>query len=88
MTDLIKPAGFEAIETVKRRIRAETRAFLADAPMRYFAGTAERADAPLPDWLEHLIQTMKRKEQFAAGIVRIHELSPKSPEHLSRTFKK
>ncbi|TLS52606.1 helix-turn-helix domain-containing protein [Paenibacillus antri] len=78
---LLPPSG-------KRRIRAEARAFLADALMRYFAGSAEPADDPMPDWLERLVQSMKRKEQFVGGIVRMHELSPKSPEHLSRTFKK
>lgn len=72
----------------KRRIRAEARAFLADTFMRYFAGASEAADDPTPAWLDRLIQTMKRKEEFVAGISRMQELSPKSPEHLSRMFKK
>jgi AraC family cel operon transcriptional repressor len=78
---LLPPSG-------KMRIRAEARAILADAFMRYFAGASEATRDPMPPWLDGLLRTMKRKDHFTAGIARLHELSPKSPEHLSRMFKK
>ncbi|HZG88145.1 helix-turn-helix transcriptional regulator [Paenibacillus sp.] len=85
-------ARFQALTLLpaanKARIKAEARAMIADAFMRHFAAEPHRGGEPMPVWLEQLVRAMKTKECFVSGIARLHELSPKSPEHLSRSFKK
>jgi len=41
-----------------------------------------------PQWLIFLCDEMKRKENFSKGVSALSELTDKSPEHVSRVFKK
>ena len=72
----------------KKQIRTEFRILLAEIFSKYFTliKAVETKDAPL--WLETIKQEMEKKENFVIGITRMHELSGKSAEHLSRVFKK
>jgi AraC family cel operon transcriptional repressor len=73
----------------KKKIKTEVRALLVDIIVRYILETPHRLTAsPIPEWLEDLSKTMQNKEHFIMGLTRLYELSPKSPEHLSRTLKK
>jgi AraC family cel operon transcriptional repressor len=65
------------------------RALLADLFIRYFSKDMPvLAPDEMPEWLNDLLRTMNKKDHFTAGLMKLHELSPKSPEHLSRMFKR
>lgn len=68
--------------------RAHTRALLAELFVRYFQGAPSAQPAALPAWLESLLEAMRRPEHFVAGLPQLYALSPCTPEHLSRSFRK
>ena len=53
----------------------------------YFYETPEKIHN-VPLWLEFTCERMKQPENFIAGLGRIYELSGRTREHLSRSFKK
>ena len=57
--------------------------------VRNFLRTGQRKEEDnLPAWLKSLCQKMTEKDNFLGGIARLKDLANKSPEHLSRTFRK
>jgi AraC family transcriptional regulator, dual regulator of chb operon len=71
----------------RRALRTAVRALLADLLVQYFA---DQPTAPpvMPAWLAGLVATMQQQENFVAGLDRLHALSPASPEHLCRSFRR
>jgi len=41
-----------------------------------------------PDWLEELIAAMNTRESIAEGLKRLYHLSPRTPEHTTRSFRR
>lgn len=83
---------FEKLNTLKRsnkkKIKTELRILLADIFSRYFIYEEESNNEIIPGWLMKLKSEMEKKENFSGGIHKMYELCERSPEHLSRTFKK
>lgn len=83
---------FEKLNTLKRtnkkKIKTELRILLADIFSRYFIYEEESKNKIIPGWLMKLKSEMEKKENFSAGINKMHELCKRTPEHLSRSFKK
>jgi AraC family cel operon transcriptional repressor len=83
---------FESLNTIPRekksRIKSEFRILIAEIFSRYFREVEQERNEDIPSWLLKLKDEMRKKENFTAGINRMYELSDRSPEHLSRTFKK
>jgi AraC family cel operon transcriptional repressor len=71
----------------KRAMRTAVRALLADLLVRYFADPPAAAPA-MPEWLCTLTAAMEQRENFVAGLERMHELSPATPEHLCRSMRR
>lgn len=69
-------------------MRAEARAVLADLFVRHFLSPAPALPAPVPVWLSLLQAEMLKHENFVAGLSRLYELCPTSPEHLCRTMQR
>ena len=71
----------------KTRIRSYLRLLLADFIFNYF--TEDPAvNQDMPAWLARIGNEMKKKENFSAGLPVLLKLSGKSPEYVSRVFKK
>lgn len=85
-------ARFQALTLLpsndKKKIKTEIRALLVDIFVRYISTNPREVVSSIPMWLESLQRTMRNKEHFTVGLSRLYELSSKSPEHLSRMFKK
>ncbi len=83
---------FEKLNTLKRtnkkKIKTELRILLADIFSRYFIYEEESHNEIIPSWLVKLKSEMERKENFTAGINKMYELCKRTPEHISRSFKK
>lgn len=83
---------FERLNTLRRtnkeKIKTELRILLADIFSRYFSTEDDSVNEIIPTWLIKLKTEMGRKENFVLGISKMYELNEKTPEHLSRTFKK
>lgn len=83
---------FEKLNTLKRtnkkKIKTELRILLADIFSRYFIYEEESNNELIPGWLVKLKSEMEIKENFTAGINKMYELCNRTPEHLSRSFKK
>lgn len=83
---------FERLNTLRRtnkkKIKTELRILLADIFSRYFSTEDDSINEIIPTWLIKLKTEMGRKENFVLGISKMYELNEKTPEHLSRTFKK
>ncbi len=41
-----------------------------------------------PDWLEALLAAMNTRENIAEGLKRLYHLSPRTPEHTTRSFRR
>lgn len=74
--------------TSKKKIKTELRILLADIFSRYFSYEEESVNKVIPNWLFKLKSEMEQKENFTAGISKMYELCERTPEHLSRSFKK
>ncbi|HWI64664.1 MAG TPA: AraC family transcriptional regulator [Symbiobacteriaceae bacterium] len=72
----------------RQAFRGAVRALLADLLVRFFSGRQTEATPPAPDWFRQLTEAMVRTENFTAGLPRLYELSPASPEHLCRMIRK
>jgi AraC family transcriptional regulator, dual regulator of chb operon len=83
---------FEKLNTLKRtnkkKIKTELRILLADIFSRYFTYGEDSLNEIVPRWLVKLKYEMEKKENFIPGINKMHELCERTPEHLSRSFKK
>ncbi len=83
---------FEKLNTLRRtnkkKIKSELRILLADIFSRYFTYEDNLVNEIIPSWLTRLKEQMEKKENFVAGINKMHELCERTPEHLSRSFKK
>jgi AraC family cel operon transcriptional repressor len=83
---------FERLNTVSRKskakIKTELRLLLAEIFSKYFKGDGGEERKGIPSWLVKIRNEMEKKENFTAGINMMYELSERSPEHLSRSFKK
>lgn len=72
----------------KSKIRTEFRILISEIFSKYFRRQNYHGNEIVPGWLLHLNEEMSKKENFTGGINRMYQLSERSPEHLSRTFKK
>lgn len=83
---------FEKLNTLRRtnkkKIKTELRILLADIFSRYFTTGEESSNEIIPSWLVKLKSEMERKENFVLGINKMYDLCERTPEHLSRSFKK
>lgn len=70
----------------KTHIRSFLRLLLADFIFNYFAEET-KIKKGMPQWLVHLMNEIKKKENFAIGLPAILRLSNKSQEYISRVFK-
>lgn len=76
------------LRTNKKKIKTELRILLSDIFSRYFINDKRSYENGIPAWLLKLKSEMENKENFVSGINKMYELCDKTPEHLSRTFKK
>ena len=74
--------------TSKKKIKTELRILLADIFSRYFTYEKESVNEVIPNWLFKLKSEMEKKDNFVLGINKMYELCERTPEHLSRSFKK
>lgn len=72
----------------KHALKHRMRSMLADIFVRYFSINSEDTETNLPVWFSRLLAEMEQSENFIQGLDRMIELSGKSREHLTRTFKK
>jgi AraC family cel operon transcriptional repressor len=72
----------------KRALRAAVRGLLADVLVHWFANPQGETGQRAPDWLEALAVEMRKRENFTAGLERLHALAPISPEHLCRSIRR
>jgi len=83
---------FEKLNTLRRtnkkKIKTELRILLADIFSRYFTTGDESSNEIIPSWLVKLKSEMERKVNFVLGIKKMYDLCERTPEHLSRSFKK
>lgn len=83
---------FQQINTLKlnsnSKFKFRMRAFLAEIMSSYFSDEMYSPHPDIPHWLEMLCLKMHSKDNFAAGITRMTELSGCTQEHLSRSMKK
>lgn len=84
--------AFERLKTLatidKTRANLLLRAMLADTLSRYFPSGRRQQDDRLPQWFEGLLTQMQHKNNFTAGIERLHVLSGHSRGHVSRMFRR
>ncbi|MCK9280962.1 MAG: helix-turn-helix domain-containing protein [Melioribacteraceae bacterium] len=71
----------------KRQIKTALRILLFEIFIKYFSQINEKK-GDLPEWLDSLTYEMQKKENFTRGIKNLYILSNRTPEHLSRVFKK
>ena len=83
---------FEKLNTLRRtnkkKIKTELRILLADIFSRYFIYEKDDINEIIPGWLVKLKFEMEKKENFVLGIKKMYDLCERTPEHLSRSFKK
>jgi len=72
----------------KHRIRSTLRILLFEIFTKYFSAESGEGERQLPGWLEALLYEVQKKENFVRGISSIYGLSQRSPEHISRVFRK
>lgn len=70
-----------------QELKSKARYLIAYIFMNYFSNTVS-THSEIPFWLEHTHDAMKLPKNFIAGHDRMVEISGRSPEHLSRNFKK
>ncbi len=72
----------------KKKIKTELRILLSEIFAKYFSYEKHISNEEVPFWLIKLKSEMGKKENFTEGISKMNELSGRTPEHLSRTFRK
>jgi len=72
----------------KERIRSTLRILLFEIFTKYFAVQPADEKRLMPPWLETLLHEIQKKENFVRGITSVYALSHRSPEHISRAFRK
>ncbi len=72
----------------KAAVRTRLRVLLVELFSKYFPVSKQSEKKSIPDWLDWLVNEMHKKENFTGGLARMQELSRRTPEHLSRLFKK
>ncbi|HEX9653852.1 MAG TPA: AraC family transcriptional regulator [bacterium] len=72
----------------KAEIRTRLRVALVELFSKYFPVNKRLEKRAIPDWLDWLVNEMHKKENFARGLPKMLDLSRRTPEHLSRLFKK
>lgn len=72
----------------KHALKHRMRATIADIFVRYFSINSKDTETNLPVWFSQLLSEMEQLENFTQGLSRMIDLSNKSREHLTRTFKK
>lgn len=70
-----------------QELKSKARYLIAYIFINYFSNTVS-THSEIPFWLEHTHDAMKLPKNFIAGHDRMVEISGRSPEHLSRNFKK
>jgi AraC family cel operon transcriptional repressor len=60
----------------------------ADSFIRYFPMSVNKNKSSAPDWFNWLRLEMLKKENFVEGLPRMHSLSGKTAEHMTRICKK
>ncbi|NIK70383.1 AraC family transcriptional regulator [Paenibacillus sp. BK720] len=73
--------------TDKQKARTMARSFLSDALTHFFLEFRNDSTQALPQWFDHLLAQLQRKENFSAGLPRLRELTDRSDGHLNRVFK-
>lgn len=68
------------------RIQLESRCLLVELLYRIIRSHLED-DCPAPEWLRFLVGEMQKKENFSQGTARLFQLSGRSREHVSRSFR-
>jgi AraC family transcriptional regulator, dual regulator of chb operon len=88
----ILAARLEHLNTIprdqKHRIRSTLRILLFEMFTKYFFAESGEGDRRLPAWLEALIAEVQKKENFVLGIKSIYGFSRRTPEHISRVFRR
>jgi AraC family cel operon transcriptional repressor len=72
----------------KAELRTRLRVALVELFSKYFPVSKQLEKKAIPDWLDWLVNEMHKKENFASGLSKMASLSRRTPEHLSRLFKK
>jgi len=80
----LKTENFEDKEKLKLRMRV----ILANIFGHFTNSVFYEQKETVPEWLFEITEQMSKPENFILGIQRMIDLSGKSREHLSRTFKK
>ncbi|OBZ15827.1 AraC family transcriptional regulator [Bacillus sp. FJAT-26390] len=71
----------------KSKARSAARSWLVDALALYFFEDRDENQKAMPPWLDNLLLELQKKENFVSGLVRLNELTSRSPGHLNRVFK-
>lgn len=72
----------------KSQIKTDMRIILAELFARCFPVSTSEPEINIPYWLKILMHKLQQKENFTAGLPRLYELAGKTPEHISRSFRK
>lgn len=72
----------------KLKLNIELRCLLINVFSRFFLRGREQNDNDLPDWLNNVVEEMKKPANFRVGIKALKDIACKSDEHISRSFKK
>lgn len=75
------------LATGKAQARIQLRGLLTEMLTQYFSCFEANRDKKLPLWFEALLIQMNRKDNFADGLLRMYDLSRRSPGHLNRAFR-
>lgn len=71
----------------KAKARSAARSWLVDALSLFYLSGLDEDRNTMPDWFDHLLLELQKKENFARGPGRLAELSGRSPGHLNRVFR-
>ncbi|MBU3113295.1 AraC family transcriptional regulator [Clostridium lacusfryxellense] len=72
----------------KKIIKTRLRILLIELITTYFNYTNYEKDNTMPQWLKFTLTEMSRSENIRDGLKAIEKLSGRTPEHISRVFKK
>jgi AraC family cel operon transcriptional repressor len=72
----------------KNLIKTTLRILLFEIFTKYFSLQSDEDKRHLPMWLDTLLYEIQKKEYFVQGVKIIYDLSKRTPEHLSRVFRK
>ncbi len=72
----------------KLRLRSTLRILLFEIFTKYFSSEVSEGPLQRPGWMDALLYELQKKENFVQGIDNLYELSQRSPEHISRVFRK